>query len=296
MSEPREAIMSLRIKNFESRNFVLYELLCGLMDHDLVTLVIGSCEIPVFRKQEIIQLVLYGARKVLAILIVLRQPSTIIRFIERDQFQASKLDSKLPLDLQALQGYLPSHSIALEFYDLQWEFTYPEFFLTVLHRSLDPNTVLPFVGDPKYLGEGGFGTVTEVLLPQPLQEHMIRDQPKLAGLVRKEFKSAGDQVDSGYEREQNNLHILSRLKHPNIVRLINSYKFRGKINFLFPQAQGGNLHELLRTEHRPPQLQTDSSFLLALCHLSSAIATVHSFTIEELDLSMIGCHHDLKPY
>ncbi len=118
---------------------------------------------------------------------------------------------------------------------------------------------------------------------------------QIAGLVRKEFRSAAIGNGPGYLQEENNLHILCRLKHPNIVRLISSYKFRGKINFLFPQAQGGSLHELLRTKDRPRQFETDSSFLLALCHLASAIATVHSFTIKELNLSMIGCHHDLKP-
>ncbi len=118
---------------------------------------------------------------------------------------------------------------------------------------------------------------------------------EIAGLVRKEFKSVASHDDAGYRREQENLHILCRLKHPNIVPLINSYKFRGKINFLFPQAHGGNLHALFRANDRPSQLASDFKLVLALCRLSSAIATVHSFTIKELDLSMIGCHHDLKP-
>lgn len=122
---------------------------------------------------------MYGAKKILAILLLLRQQSSIIRFIERDQFQASKLDSKLPLSLPALEEYLPSHSVALEFYDLQWEFTYPGFSHTVLHRSLDSNTVLPFVGEPKHLGEGGFGIVSEVILPQPLQKSISMDDPNV---------------------------------------------------------------------------------------------------------------------
>ncbi len=175
MAHLREAIISLRMKNFESRNFVVYELLCDLMDHDFVKLAIESCKIPVYRRHEVVQIVLYGARKTLAILILLNEQSSIISFIERDQFQASKLDSKLPLTLQTLEEQLPSSSIASEFYDLQWEFTYPGFSHTVLHRSLDPNTVLPFIGDPKQLGEGGFGTVSEVILPQVLRESISLD-------------------------------------------------------------------------------------------------------------------------
>ncbi len=177
--EPREAIISLRMKNFESRNFVLYELLCSLMDRDFVELAIKSCGIPAFRKHEVTQVVLHGAKKTLAILLLLRHQSSIVRFIERDQFQASTLDSKLPLTLPALEECLPSNSIALEFYDLQWDFTYPGFSHTVLHRSLHSNTVLPFIGEPKHLGEGGFGIVTEVTLPQRLQHKISMDGPKV---------------------------------------------------------------------------------------------------------------------
>ncbi|KAL8689077.1 MAG: hypothetical protein Q9218_005166, partial [Villophora microphyllina] len=223
--------------------------------------------------------------------VVLTAPRLLTEFIEKDQFQAVKLDAKLPTTLPALEDILPSQTTAGEFFDLQWEFTSPEFTYSVLHRSLHPSSVLPFIGGSKDLGEGGFGTVTEVILPQ-----IILQGVNIKALVRKEFKSAAEyKSEWASQREQDNLHILCRLKHPNITPLISSYKFRGKVNFLFPRAQGGDLHELLRTRKRPSELASDSVFLLALCRLSSAIEAVHSFTIEELDLSMIGCHHDLKP-
>ncbi|KAL8680135.1 MAG: hypothetical protein Q9186_003659 [Xanthomendoza sp. 1 TL-2023] len=196
MPNPREAVLSLKIKNFESRAFVPYPALDELMNPGFVTSAVDSVDIPVYRKQEVVRIVLTGAKKIFAILLLLHQPGLIVHFIEKDQFQSVKLDYKLPFTVQALAGILHSHTTAGEFHDIQWEFTSPEFSHSMFHRSLNSNTVLPFVGDPKDLGEGGFD---------------------------------------------------------------------------------------------------DSSILLALCRLSSAINAVHSFTIQELDLSMIGCHHDLKP-
>ena len=271
--------------------------------------VIGSCDLPVFRKPEIVEIVMRGARRILAILTVLRHENMFLRFIATDHFRKIDLDSKLPLSLTDLSKILEMAVVAKEFYDVQWAFVPPEFTYSAIHRSLDANTILPFIGEPKELGEGGFGVITEVNLPQDLclnvGEQSIQSVPETSGslqglrtrsLVRKEFKLiALGNNQSTYEREESNLHILCRLKHPNIIPLISSYQFRGKTNFLFPRASGGNLHELLRNGDRPPELASDRDFLFAICGLCSAIDTVHSFSISELNLRMIGCHHDIKP-
>ncbi len=51
----------------------------------------------------------------------------------------------------------------------------------------------------------------------------------------------------------------------------------------------------LFTQPRPDALSSDEAFFHAFAQLASAICTVHNFTIERLDLTFIGCHHDLKP-
>ncbi len=305
----RSDILLLRISNFESRYFVPYQSLHKLMSRDFVNKVIDSCDFPIFRKAEIVEIVMRGARRILAILIILRQENMFLQLVATDHFRSVDLDCKLPLSPTDLSKILETAVVAKEFYDIQWTFIPPEFTYSAIHRSLDANTILPFIGDPKELGEGGFGVITEVILPQDLcqnvNEHGVQSVPERSislqdlrtrCLVRKEFKliPVGEN-QSTYEREESNLHILCRLKHPNIIPLISSYRFRGKTNFLFPRAFGGNLHDLLRNNDRPAELASDEDFLFALCGLCSAIDTVHSFSISELNLRMIGCHHDIKP-
>lgn len=64
---------------------------------------------------------------------------------------------------------------------------------------------------------------------------------------------------------------------------------------MFPRTSGGNLYDLLRNNDCHAELASDENFLFAICGLCSAIDTVHSFSISELDLRMIGCYHDIKP-
>ena len=98
-----------------------------------------------------------------------------------------------------------------------------------------------------------------------------------------------------YEAELHNLGLLNELKHPNIVELISSYTYKGKHNFLFPLASDGDLNALLTREQRPSLFESDEVFFLALSQLSSAIEMMHNYTLDKLDLRLIGCHRDLKP-
>ena len=84
------------------------------------------------------------------------------------------------------------------------------------------------------------------------------------------------------------------MKHPSIVRLVTTFSHRGSYSLLFPPAES-DLFQLLARESRPPDLQTDDLFLVALQGLSSALATLHEFSACDFDLELIGCHHDLKP-
>ena len=96
-----------------------------------------------------------------------------------------------------------------------------------------------------------------------------------------------------FHEEFQNLLTLQLLRHPNIVRLLGCYTFRNATNFIFPKADGGDLHELLRNP-RPNTFADGNAFLLALTGLASAVAAVHIFVVEELPLALIGCHHDVK--
>ncbi|KAK4696324.1 hypothetical protein P7C71_g1580, partial [Lecanoromycetidae sp. Uapishka_2] len=55
-----------------------------------------------------------------------------------------------------------------------------------------------------------------------------------------------------------------------------------------------DLHQFLRSGNHP-DFKSEGDYLLALCGLTSALDTLHSFFSEDLDIRLIGCHHDLKP-
>ncbi len=175
MGDPRAKVLSLQIKNFESRNFVPYQSLKELMSRDFVRAIISTCDLPKFRQPEVVEIVMRGARRILAILLVLYKANFFLHFIDRDNFQVVNLDHKLPYTLSSLSTIFESETVAKEFFDVQWGFVAPEFTYSALHRSLDINTVLPFVDEEKQLGEGGFGTVTEVFLPPFLQKSVCVD-------------------------------------------------------------------------------------------------------------------------
>lgn len=90
------------------------------------------------------------------------------------------------------------------------------------------------------------------------------------------------------------LSFLNCLKHPNIVELLGSYTFKGRHYLLFPPA-AGDLGQLFVGEEAPHYLQNDSDCLLALSGLASAIEKLHNYKSDALNVSLLGCHHDLKP-
>jgi len=91
-----------------------------------------------------------------------------------------------------------------------------------------------------------------------------------------------------------NLSILNHLRHPNILELLSAYTYDGRHNLIFPCARGGDLATFLRNE-RPSRFEADESLVVALAKLASAIEQVHFFAAQTIKLSLIGCHHDLKP-
>jgi serine/threonine protein kinase len=106
-------------------------------------------------------------------------------------------------------------------------------------------------------------------------------------LVRKELK---DSAEPDVELE--NLAMLNHLRHPYIVELLTSYSYKNGLNLVFPLADGGTLADLFK---RDLTGITVDDLLVSLAGISSALEHVHNFTERSLDLSLIGCHHDLRP-
>lgn len=302
MNTIEERIQDLQIKNFESAYFVPTEKVEEVLTKGAIQEIVISCGIEVQKREETVSIIQAGARKILAILILMRKEGLIRSFIEHDQFQTEKLDAKLPVSelwLQTLIGEKP----AKKFCQTQWMFIAPFFRNDLSHRTLENDIVLPFTSS-RHIGSGAFGTVSEVTL-DPAHQGIRATSATLSGvkLVRKRIElsdfnlsTSGSGVDTAtsYSEEGDILSILRLVNHPNIVRLATTFSHRGSYNLLFFPAEG-NLSELLERENKPLLLQIDDAFLIALQGLASALATLHEFSACAFDLEMIGCHHDLKP-
>jgi len=92
------------------------------------------------------------------------------------------------------------------------------------------------------------------------------------------------------------LRVLNQLKHPNIVELLGSYTYDNQDCFLFPLFQM-DLHAFLALPQRYGEFEKDVTFYAALQGISSALETLHEFTLRTggKELKMVGYHHDLVP-
>lgn len=97
-----------------------------------------------------------------------------------------------------------------------------------------------------------------------------------------------------FTQECRTLSFLNCLNHSNIIELLASYTHNGVHNLLFPLAEY-DLNSLLRSSDTS-LFASQTEILFALSGLASALDSVHAYSSETLDISLIGCHHDLRPH
>ncbi|KAK7733881.1 hypothetical protein SLS63_004667, partial [Diaporthe eres] len=252
------------------------------------------------QKDEIAQKILQQGAKIFGVLILVEIGDTVVNFIEAEELE----DARLPFTMEVLVKTVGlTDAAAQDFEKSQWDFLSPTFVRGTLNRRLRPKVILPFLKDESKDKDGNFGHIFEVTLVAEHQDTAPSVElstesikfpevtlPNLFKFLRKELDYQYD-----HEAELQNLAILHKLKHPNIVELLGSFTYRGKHNILFPLAEAGDLQSLLEKPREGTSLQSDESLLMALSDLASAIAQVHNCSTKEIDLELIGLHHDLRP-
>lgn len=113
-------------------------------------------------------------------------------------------------------------------------------------------------------------------------------------MVRKELKAKNPEKSEAFERECRVLSFLNCLNHPNIVELLGSYTHDGVHSLLFPLAEC-DLSNLLQRSTLPA-FKSESDYIFALCGLASALELLHKFSLRDLDIKLIGFHHDIRPH
>lgn len=203
------------------------------------------------------------------------------------------------------------------------------------YRTIDASErILPFVGQSDIVASGGFGDISRVEIfhsqqkfsidkvksrrsvSQYLVDLLISTEPvwmdisrKLTSsqscpvqVIRKEIRLAKgqtkDEYDDAFRSERQCLLLLDGLTHPNIIRLLGSYTYEGKHNFLFPSYEM-DLRVFLQSESRFGSFSKKPTFFSALRGLTSALCSTHKLHLEKekhgLEIDRIDYHHDLRP-
>ena len=161
------SISKNRRKNAECRYFVPSHVVREVMTSESIRKVLVDSQIENHQVSEAVEIIRNGAWNVFAILILIKQPRSIVSFIEDDRMQRGPIDHRLPFELIKLKELLDG-TIAQDFHDKQWEFTAPSFSGSVFKRVLPDDIVLPFLSD-KYLDEGSFGAIHRIKVDSSYQ-------------------------------------------------------------------------------------------------------------------------------
>ncbi|KAK8135513.1 hypothetical protein PG984_003453 [Apiospora sp. TS-2023a] len=285
MESLEDEIIDLRRENCQSRYFVPHDALMQTLNEDRVKFVLSKA-VPAHSVEESFQNIFPNGRKVLGILLKIRKTHLISKFIEHDQLRLQQIDYRLPFSDADLEPLMSQREAKL-FQEAQWEFIAPTFSPFSIHRTFKWRTVLPFLKEEPN-GEGSFGIVTHVTIDSA---HQSFPEGSLE-VVRKDIINEKDDAHT-WQTELEVMATLNLIHHPNILRLLGSYCHRSTQSFLFPKADGGSLEDMIK-KPRPTSFRDNWRFFPAVAGLASAVAHVHNFAAQRLDLSLIGCHHDIK--
>ena len=161
------SLSKIRRKNADRRYFAPSHLVRETMTSESVRNVLIDNQIELHHVNEVVEIIKSGAWNIFAILVLIKQPGSIISFIEDDRMQRGPMDHRLPFELSKLQDIL-DETMAQDFQDKQWEFTAPFFSGSVFKRLLPDDFVMPFLSD-KEVGEGSFGVVHQIQVEHSYQ-------------------------------------------------------------------------------------------------------------------------------
>ncbi|KAH8661807.1 kinase-like domain-containing protein [Ilyonectria robusta] len=250
-------------------------------------------------------------RKIFAILLLIEKVEAITTFIAEGVddnslpicFKSSsdgdaKLHAERPLDKTYTSFCGLDPSAAASFLEWQWSFLAPIFPIPNPRISEAPfhdfheNTVLPIIR-AEHFNSGAFGTVYRVEIHQDYISSdfglNVKKQPYFA---IKRLRSRN--VDL-FSREVACLRSLNSQAHPNIVRLLASYKFRDDFHLLFPWADC-DLGMFWLSNPRPDaEVGTPRMMLKQMKGVADALSVIHGFSKGDERRRWHGRHGDIKP-
>ena len=157
----------------------------SILTHNVILGAILECSFPLYLHAHLANEIFRRGIKVFAILIHIRKPDTMTRFLERNE-----LDARLPFSQEQLSDML--HEDGKLFLRCQWDFL-PHIFQRDHHQHIPDSYVLPFLMDKNLDGlEGGFGNISEIKIASSMQalitDH-VRSLPAVCRTCSRECSS-----------------------------------------------------------------------------------------------------------
>lgn len=157
----RQEILQSRIRTTSNRYFIPASALQQIVTKNSVQVALNIQNYPLHRRQEALDYVMNGGKRVFGILAIMGKLRLLINFVEHDPLHLVQLDAKLPLQESALRKILLEDSA--EFFGLQWEFCSPVFGpKDYLHRVYDDEMTLPFLEERSLETGSGLMSLTVV--------------------------------------------------------------------------------------------------------------------------------------
>ncbi len=166
---------AIRKENHAVRKFIPEKEFRDVVSKELISSIVSTF-VPHYNHDEVLEFVLEDAPKVFAILVLINHIDCIFRFIRQDQLQTRHVDSLLPFSEARLQEILADDYLAGLFHEKQWEFCAPVFSGRIIPRTLDRQTILPFLQET-FLVAGRYGQVYK------LDIHPSHRPPSFEGTV-----------------------------------------------------------------------------------------------------------------
>ena len=162
LGQIRASIDSHLQKSASAQYFIDPKDLCSIMTHDSILSAILECRFPIHLHARYANEILRKGIKVFAILVHIRKPNSMIKFLEHNE-----LDARLPFGQQQLSDILGGD--AKLFLRSQYDFL-PHIFRRDHHQQIPDSYILPFLHEKSMDDlEGGFGAISEVAIASSMQ-------------------------------------------------------------------------------------------------------------------------------
>ena len=163
MEALRRKVEHLRYQNENAYggHFVPHDELQHLMTGDNVRNALEDSSMKRYSIDETTETIVRRAYRIFGILVLIRQPESILMFIKDDGHRQLSIDDRLPFSLDVLQEIFSDDIVTRQFNEKQKEFTVPIFDRSALPRDLKGGITLPFLED-HHIGSGGFGNVHKI--------------------------------------------------------------------------------------------------------------------------------------